>query len=160
MSQTSPTATLSDTFNACAARPERATKTNGTDSAEKLYPVSFRVTASEKKHLKRKAGKQSLSAYMRDTLLGDYVEDSPKRPSTKPKARKLDALEAARLLSMFGQSELATHVLALSMLAQSGELDVTPEVNEQLARACDDIEAMKGALLVALGMRPDAKQRR
>ena len=58
------------------------------------------------------------------------------------------------MLGMFGQSELVKEVIALSRTAQTGELDMTPHVENKLERVCDDIHDIKIALIMALGVKP------
>lgn len=143
MSRTPELFSLSDVFE------DASGDDNAQDAvtSEKLYPISFRVTADEKARLQKAAGTMSLSAYVRSQLFGVRAARRESQP-------KLNAVELARLLGKFGQSEMATHILALSLAAQAGELEVTPDVSGKLERACDDIEEMKLALIVALGMKP------
>ena len=119
-----------------------------------LFPVSFRVTKEEKAWLKKDAGAMAVAHYIRKCLFGNYVSPRAQRYLTKQKTPKIDAQELALLLGMFGQSELARSMLALSMAAQAGDLDVTPEVSGKLERACDDIHDIKTILITALGVKP------
>lgn len=138
---------LKEDFNASAVKPAKK-------KHRPSIKLSFRVTAEEKDCLSKSAGKMALSAYIRQKLFGDKAEQRPKRYQKKQPRPTMDAIECARVLGNMGQSELAASMLALSMLAQSGELDVTPEVSGKLERACDDIHDMKQALIVALGIKP------
>ncbi len=72
----------------------------------------------------------------------------------KPRQPSLDGKELAQLLGMFGQSELATSILALSLAATQGNIDVTPELEEKIDCACEDIQTIKQALILALGIKP------
>lgn len=123
-----------------------------------LLPVSFRVTSNEKARLKKLAGKKSISAYVRHALLGDEVTKTRrgKSQANKPYEPKVDTVEIARLLGMFGQSELATSMLALSLAAQQGELEMSDEVEDKIESACDDIATIKVALIMALGVKPQS----
>ncbi len=124
---------LSETFNAQAAKPERR------KSVKFTLPVSIRVTAEEKAKLQQMAGTLAVSAYIRRRLFGDMAAVRPKQYQEKPRQPKIDHVEIARLLGMFGQSELARSMLALSLAVQAGELEASPEVEHQIGRACDDI---------------------
>jgi len=119
-----------------------------------LLPVSFRVTATEKEKLQRDAGSLSLSAYIRQVLFGDDVSIRPARFLRKQRKPKIDARELARLLATFGKSDMARSILALSLAAQAGELDVSPDVSDKLEQACDDIQEIKLCLIMALGIKP------
>ena len=120
-----------------------------------LFPVSFRVSAEEKALLKKMAGCLAISAFVRQTLFGNNVEKRPKRYLKKQKTPQIDAQEVARLLGMFGQSEIARSMLALSLAAQSGSLPVTPELTGELHAACDDIHDMRTALIMALNIKAE-----
>lgn len=50
-------------------------------------------------------------------------------------------------------------MLALSLAAQMGDLDVTPEVSDKLEQACDDIHEIKVALIMALGIKPQGERK-
>jgi hypothetical protein len=141
---------LQDVFSSASG----VTNNHNNKQTKRSVPLTIRVTASEKDHLKRLAGKRSISAYVRHALLGDKVVTSRKRKATKPRQPEMSTVEVARLLGMFGKSELATSVLALSLAAQSGALDVTPEIEDKLESACDDIQTIKLALILALGVKP------
>jgi hypothetical protein len=93
---------------------------------KRSVPLTIRVTTDEKVHLKQLAGKRSISSYVRDALLGDTVVKTRKRKSKKPKQADMSMVEVARLLGMFGQSELATSMLALSLAVQQGQLELPP----------------------------------
>lgn len=118
-------------------------------------PLSIRFSDEERERLNRDAGNLSLSSYVRQKVLGDSV--SPRRPHYAQKQRqpKLDHVAVAQLLGMFGQSELATSMIALALAAQSGAMPVTPELSEKLDQSCDDIRDMRVALIMALGIKPE-----
>jgi hypothetical protein len=144
---------LSETFNAQATKPERR------KSVKSTLPVSIRVTAEEKAKLQQMAGTLAVSAYIRQRLFGDMAAARPKQYQEKPRQPKIDHVEIARLLGMFGQSELARSMLALSLAVQAGELEASPEVQHQIGRACDDIHEIKTALIVALNIKPQEARR-
>ena len=119
-------------------------------------PLSIRFTDEERARLKRDAGKLSLSAYIRQKLLGDDVAPRKLRYLRKQQRPGIDHEALARWLGMLGQSELATSMMALALAAQSGALPVTPELSEKLNAACDNIHGMRTALIVALGIKPES----
>lgn len=130
-----------------ASKPKRKKKPHTTT-------VSFRVTNEEKAHLEAKAGAQTLGAYARQELLGDVAVKRSKRHQKKPYQPKIDHVEIARLLGTFGQSEWARSIIALSLAAQAGDLEVDVAVENKLDHACDDIHDIKVALIMALGVKP------
>lgn len=56
---------------------------------------------------------------------------------------------------MLGQSELATSLIALAIAAQSVSLPVTPEVEEKLHTACNEVRDMRLALVTTLNVKPE-----
>ncbi len=137
---------LTKTFNARAAKQK--------PKEPAMPPLSIRVTPQEKALLQRLAGKHAISTYVRHRLFGDVTAMRAKRYEEKPKQPKLDHVEIARLLGMFGQSELARSMLALSLAVQAGQLVASSEVEQQICRACDDIHEIKTTLIMALKVKP------
>ncbi len=123
-------------------------------SAKSTLPVSIRVTAQEKRELQQMAGVKPISSYIRQRLFGDAVAARPKQYLKKQRQPRIDHVEIARLLGMFGKSQLATSMLALSLAVQAGELQVTAEVASQIECACNDIKDIRSSLVMALGMKP------
>ncbi len=79
---------------------------------------------------------------------------APRATASGKKEPSINSVELARLLGMFGQSELATSMLALSLAAAQGHIDVTPEIEDKIDSACDDIESIKLALIMSLNVKP------
>lgn len=131
-----------------------AIQTKRRKSAKSTMPVSIRVTAEEKARLSDMAGAKPISAYIRQRLFGDAVAVRPKQYLKKQRQPRFDHVEIARLLGMFGQSQLATSMLALSLAVQAGELQVTSDVASQIECACNDIKDIRSALVMALGIKP------
>ncbi|MBX2835092.1 MAG: hypothetical protein KTR28_09000 [Micavibrio sp.] len=121
------------------------------------HRVTIRFKEDEYQRLEQDRGKLSISAYIRQKLFGDGSAPR-KRQYRKTKSRPdMDAQMIAKLLGTFGQSELATSMLALALAAQTGDLDVTPDVSDKLEQACDDIHNMRTALILALGVKPQGE---
>ncbi len=116
--------------------------------------LSVRITQEEKDKLSQEAGSTAMSAYVRQKLFGNMEALRPQRYRKKQKEPAVDTVELARLLGMFGQSELATSMLALSLAATQGLMDVTPEIEDKIDSACEDIETIKMALILALNVKP------
>lgn len=138
-------------FNASSGVP------NPRKQKSKTTSISVRVTEKEKAALQAMAGTMALAHFIRDKALGDDAEARAKQHQVKPRKPSIDSMELARLLGMFGQSELATSMLALSLAATQGNLDVTPELEEKIECACDDIQTIKMALILALKVKPQGK---
>lgn len=147
----SPDINLKKVFAAKATPPANFGK------AEKAFtlPLSIRVTEDEKAQLQAMAGALAISTYIRQQLFGDVAtKRRAKRYQKKQRQPAVDSTELARLLGMFGRSELARSMLALSWAARQGQLEVSPEIEDQIERACEDIHTIKLALILALGVKP------
>ncbi|MCK5591746.1 MAG: hypothetical protein KAI72_07305, partial [Candidatus Pacebacteria bacterium] len=101
------------------------TKPKDKKNRKRPVPISIRVTTREKEQLQRAAGTLAISAYIRQKLFGDNVAKREIRYLKKQRQPKIDTQEIARLLGTFGKSELARSMIALSLAAQIGDLDVT-----------------------------------
>ena len=111
-------------------------------------PFSLRLSADERAELIRRAGSKPLGAYIRAQLLGNTA--SPRRASRQP-AKDQQAL--AKLLAELGKSRLASNLNQLAKAANTGSLPVSPETEQALVQACEDVRRMRHALLTALGFR-------
>lgn len=135
-------------FNKTAAEiaPERS-------KAEKpAYPPPFslRLTHDERAQLDALAGNMTLSAYIRQELLGDGV--STRKRSVRRFVEDEQAL--ARVLGSLGESRLSANLNQLAKAVNSGSLPVTPETEAELLAACRQVMAMREDLLRALGQHP------
>ena len=72
----------------------------------------------------------------------------------KPRQPSRDVQEVGRLLGMFGRSKLAWSMRALSLEAQQGTMEVTPEAKERIEIACEEIHTIKLTLIFVLGVKP------
>lgn len=117
-------------------------------------PFTIRLSEDERSLLEREAGKLSLSAHIRKKLLGNAA--LPRRggkPSRKQRKPYVDHVVIGKVLGLLGQSELALNMRSLAKAASMGALPVTPEIVEELQKACADIRAMRDMLVRALGVR-------
>lgn len=110
-------------------------------------PLSFRLTEEERAALEKAAAGLPLSAYIRSRLFGPDVK--PRR--TQGKYPVKDHAVLARLLGQLGQSRLANNLNQLAKAVNTGSLPVTPETERDIKSACEDIRAVRSALLQALG---------
>jgi hypothetical protein len=120
----------------------------------RTVPLSIRVTEEEKAWLQEMAGALAISGYIRQCLFRDTAAKRAKRHQKKPRQPSMDVQEVGRLLGMFGRSELARSMLALSLAASQGNLNITPEMEERIEIACEEIHTIKLALIFALGVKP------
>ncbi len=145
MSGSTDIQSVAETFLATAAPPSR-------NKPKRRYtpPFSMRFTVEERKRLDEMAGGQPLGSYIRDRLLGEQVEK--RRKVKKP---TVDSAMLAMVLSELAQSRLASNVNQLAKAANMGTLDITPEIEQEIEQACQEIQAMKALLIAALGIVPE-----
>lgn len=110
-------------------------------------PFSLRLSADERAELIRRAGNKPLGAYIRAQLLGDIT--TPRRSRRQP---GMDQQALAKLLAELGKSRLSSNLNQLAKAAHMGSLPVTPETEQALVQACDDVRRMRHALLSTLGL--------
>ena len=122
-----------------------------TIKATRPAPVSVRLTLEEREQLTQEAAGMSLSAFIRDRLFGDRV--APRK--TRGKFPVEDHKALARALATLGRSDHAATLKRALRLAESGRASLRPETEEQLRKACADIEAMKADLVKALGLKAE-----
>lgn len=132
-------------FNHATGNQKKPKKTKASS------PLSIRLTLEERAHLVKLAGNQSISAYARDILLGTKAE---KRITLRKP--KMEDIQYAMLLANLGQSRLSANVNQLAKHANMGTLDCSQDVEQQLEEACAALFAMRNALFLALGHRPNA----
>ena len=58
-------------------------------------------------------------------------------------------------MAALGQSRLSSNLNQLAKSANSGSLPVSPETEQALVQACEDVRRMRHALLTALGLRSE-----
>ncbi|MFK7957589.1 MAG: hypothetical protein AB8B96_15925 [Lysobacterales bacterium] len=114
----------------------------------KPAPFSVRLTLEERNLLEERAGRQPLGRYIREQLLGQ--EATRRKIVQRP---KVNDEQLAAVLSMLGQTHLASNLNQLARHANMGTLDVDREICDELQEACDAVIVMRDALLSALGQR-------
>lgn len=119
-------------------------------ATKKTYPPPFslRLSFEERARLERDAAGMALGAYIRERLFDG--SEPPRRTRGKFPVRDHEAL--ARVLAELGRSRLANNLNQLARAANTGSLPVTPETEEDLARACAAVAELRGELLRALGV--------
>jgi hypothetical protein len=110
-------------------------------------PFSLRLTAEERERLEHDAADMPLGAYIRGRLF--EVDAKPRR--ARGRAPVKDHAALAQLLGVLGNMRLANNLNQLARAANTGTLPLSPEVEEELGRACAAVLAMKAELMRALG---------
>lgn len=111
-------------------------------------PFSLRLTFEERAQLEEAANGVPLGAYIRAVLFGQDLQKVRRRNTNPIK----DHAALAQVLGVLGQSRLAQNVNQMAKAVHAGALPVNPDTEADLDRACDDIRAMRHALIQALGL--------
>lgn len=115
--------------------------------AKKPPPFSLRLNAEERQRLEATAAGMPLGSYIKAKLFdGDL---SPRR--MRGRALVKDHAALAQVLGMMGNMRLASNLNQLAKSANIGTLPLTPDVEEELAKACAAVIAMRAELMRALG---------
>ena len=115
---------------------------------KRIAPLSVRVTEEERVLLKQLAGSRSVNSYVREKVFGD--NGKPRRSYRAPRP---DEKAIAKSLGALGQSGIASNLNQIAKAANMGALPVSQELTDKLKEACDDIRAMREALISALGLK-------
>ena len=113
-------------------------------------PFSLRLSAEERAELIHRAGSKPLGVYIRAQLLGNVT--TPRRTHRQP---GVDQQALAKLLAELGKSRLSSNLNQLAKAVNMGALPVSPETEQALVQACEDVRHMRHALLSALGLRSE-----
>lgn len=125
------------------------------DDKTKKYPPPFslRLTFEERAALDVAAGDQPLGRYIRAQMLGDKAAE--RKPYGKRPVKDQKAL--GRILAELGQARLANNLNQLAKAVNTGSLPVTPETEDYLQQACQDVRRIRADLVQALGLQPELK---
>ncbi|WP_298983126.1 hypothetical protein [uncultured Roseibium sp.] len=115
-------------------------------SPKRRAPLAVRLSDEQWEQLERDSKGISYGAYVKDRLF------------RKSRASKRSAVQdyelLARILAALGQSEVFANLDKLIALSERGELDLSPEVEFELALACACVIEMRDELVRALGLTP------
>lgn len=117
-------------------------------------PFSMRFSRDERVSLEEAAGVLPLAAYIRFCL---FEYPTPKR-YTKQSIEDRAAL--AEVLAALGRSRLSSNLNQIARALHQGKLDVSPETEQALLKACSDIAAMRDQLHLALGLKESQREDR
>ena len=111
-------------------------------------PFSMRLSAAERNFLTERSGGKPWACYIRERVFGDGA-NTTRRSVRRP---RIEDAELAAALSGLGHSRLSSNLNQLAKAVNMGSLDVEEDVQQQLKDACDAIQAMRDALIMALGL--------
>lgn len=113
-------------------------------------PFSLRLNANERARLERDAAGLPLGTYIKSKVFEDEAQPARRRSAAPVK----DHAALAQVLGMLGAMRLANNLNQLAKAANIGTLPLTPEVEEDLIKACAAIFAIRAELMRALGYPP------
>lgn len=118
------------------------------DRRKRVPPVSIRFSEVERELLRKHAGNERLSTYVRQ-----YVIKAHGGKVKRKKVASADYQDIARVLSALGRLELAGMLRDILLACKVGRLHLKPETDAALQQACADIAEMRRMLVKALGLR-------
>ncbi len=116
-------------------------------------PLSIRLSDDERRKLAELAGDQPVSAYIKHVVL------ERGQPVRRTRKVTVDRELAARVLAILGQSGIGTSLAQLADHAASGSLDLDDRTSARLLDACEDVQAVRELLMLALGKEPGGSVR-
>ncbi len=144
---------LSGTFNPNST--ERNPTSNGLNRPEKRpAPFSLRLSTAERGRLLDEARGAPLGGYIKAKLFGDEAPPIRLRRSGLPVE---DRAALGKALALLGRSHLSSNLNQLAHAVNIGILPVTPETEIELREALADIREIRGLLMAALGLKPEAR---
>ena len=143
---------LQDAWTAASPKPEKRKR--------KPPPlISIRFSEKERARLDRDAGTLSLAAYIRLKLFDGIDPPPTKRKRTRKRYTPSAELAViAEMLVGLGQSRLASNMNQLAKAANTGTLDLSHEVIDELWDACKAIVDMRETLISALGLKSEVSR--
>ncbi len=121
------------------------------EKKKQLSPISLRLTEDERRRVKQQAAGLTVSAYIRACLFDGDGKVSKRRSSTRKPVKDEKAI--AQLLGILGQSRMANNLNQLAKAVNTGSLPLTPDVEQDIKKACSNISEMRVMLIKALGLR-------
>ena len=115
-------------------------------------PFSLRLSFEERVNLERLAAGESLSSFIKRHVFTDEGQRNAAPPAKRGKAPVKDHILLGQVLAALGRSRLSQNLNQLAKATNTGTLPLTDEVERELKEACSDVEAMRSALMAALGM--------
>ena len=97
-------------------------------------PFSLRLTAEERTQLETDAGRQPLGGYIKSRL---FDGSPPKR--RRKTAPVYDDKQIATVLAVLGRSRLSQNMNQIAKAANTGTLDATPELHQEIIDACNEV---------------------
>ncbi|WP_341917522.1 plasmid mobilization protein [Hydrocarboniphaga effusa] len=140
-----PIINLTLAFNQVAAKPTR-------ERRRKPAPFSIRLSSEEKARLRKEAKDRPLGEFIRARVLGESGQR--RRALRCPVA---DDQKLAAVLAELGRSRLSSNLNQLAKAANTGTLDISPDLTRAFEEACRDIRSMREMLMVALGHKPEGR---
>jgi hypothetical protein len=132
---------LAPAFGQAAARPRR----------KRPPPFALRLSEAERARLLDEAKGMPLGTYIKAKVLGTTPPLRYRRTGLSVQDRQA----LAQVLAALGNSHLSSNLNQLARLAHVGALPVTPETEAELLGAVRIVRAIRGLLLVALGMKAE-----
>lgn len=111
--------------------------------------LSFRLSEDELAELRARAGKRTISAYVRQHLFGEgHIHRRSPQAYAVGNSRAL-----AQVLALLGKSEILGNLNTLAAEARAGSLLLDEQAIGQIEEACRIVSRMRDELVSALDLR-------
>ena len=124
-------------------------KSGKSKPANKYPRITLRLSEEENALLRDLANGVTVSSYVRECLFGKDTNKRKTRSRYQPVA---DEQSLARTLAMLGETRIANNLNQLAHKANMGELKMSSSTLAQIEEAYDHIQAMRKALIKAIGL--------
>lgn len=111
-------------------------------------PICLRVSPEEKARLEHDAGNMTLSAYIREKVLGENAAPRKRRMKRPVK----DQRTIAQLFALIKQTQSWNNLNQIAKAINSNTWMVSPESEKALQEACKAIIEIRSLLMKALGL--------
>lgn len=129
-----------------AASPLKDSPSYKKKTKKRRPPLSIRLTDAQWEKLEHNAGNKPLSTFAKERIF----------PASASKTGTVqDAASIARILATLGQLELFRNLGTLAQLIEAGDLQLSPEQEEQISAACAAVLMMRNDLIQALGLKEE-----
>lgn len=114
-------------------------------------PFSIRFTEEERTRLEYDAEGMAMGEYIKWRIFHD---SNPKRKVRNRRPIK-DHVELTKALGLLGSSEISKHLRTIAKHLDNSTFVLTPEIEQSLVEALDDIHFIRRAIFKALGFKAE-----
>ena len=142
-----PADTATDPLSASFCKAGTPQTERPAKSGRKTFPVTLRLTESERERLEDMAAGMTLSAYIRACVFAEQERRRKRRPGSVVADKK----SVAEALALLGQSRIANNLNQLAYQANIGALIIEDRERAHIEEAYGYILSLRALMVAALG---------